>query len=111
MATPKQSPKTKGLRSNTRAHSRQELNNMLLADMAEAWELYGIVALKEMALAEPSQFVKTFSALLPKQVEVDVTENMNEEQLVTRIRELAANLGLEADLSLLNPPRTGETAH
>lgn len=84
---------------------------MLLADMLEAWELYGITALKEMAKLDPTRFVQVFSNLLPKQVNLDVTENMNEEQLVVRIRELAANLGLEADLSLLNPPRPGATTH
>jgi hypothetical protein len=91
--------------------SRQELNALLLADLVEAWEYYGVQALKAMAQDDPSRFVSAYTALLPKHVNVDVTENMNEEQLVGRIRELAATLGLEADLSLLTPPRAGETPH
>lgn len=91
--------------------SRQELNAMILADLIEAWEYYGIQAIKKMAQEESGKFVQAYMALLPKQVEVDITENMSEEQLVSRIRELAANLGLEADLKLLEPPRPSETTH
>jgi hypothetical protein len=93
------------------SRSRTELNNMILADLVEAWEFYGIQALKAMAKDEPGKFVQAYAALLPKQVSVDITENMDEEQLVARIRELAANLGLEADLKLLDPPRPGTTSH
>lgn len=98
---------TRGVKSP----DRNKLNSQILADMVEAWEYYGVRALKEMALAEPGNFVRAYTALLPKQVEVDVTEHMTEDQLVGRIRELAANLGLEGDLSLANPPRSGETTH
>lgn len=98
----------------TMAHNsrtRTELNAMIMADLVEAWEYYGIQAIKQMAKDEPGKFVQAYMALLPKQVQMDVTENMDEGQLVSRIRELAANLGLEADLKLLDPPRADETTH
>jgi hypothetical protein len=98
-------------RCGPKVADRKKLNDQILADMVEAWEFYGVRALKEMALAEPGNFVRAYTALLPKQVEVDITENMTEEQLVNRIRDLAATLGVEADLSLANPPGPSETTH
>jgi len=107
--TPKRSMTAR--KQGPQSPDRKKLNDQILCDMVEAWEYYGVRALKEMAMAEPGNFVRAYTALLPKQVEVDITENMTEDQLVNRIRELAATLGVEADLSLANPPRPGETTH
>jgi hypothetical protein len=79
--------------------------------MAEAWEKYGIKALKEMATNDPTNFVKTFAALLPKEVKVEAHESMTDEQLVTRIRELSSELGVEGALFLVGGSETGETTH
>ena len=91
--------------------SRDKLCKDLLADMADAWSLYGIKALKEMAQADPTSFVKAYVGLLPKEVKVDATENMTEDQLLARIRELAVNLGVESALLLAGAVKSGETTH
>jgi len=91
--------------------ARDTLTKQFIVDLAEAWEFYGVRALKMMALEDPSNFVKVVASLLPKEAKVDATETMSEEQLVARIRELAANLGLEADLSLASPPQRKSTTH
>jgi hypothetical protein len=93
------------------AGSRDKICRELLADMADAWELYGIKALKEMAAADPSNFVKAYVGLLPKEVKVDATENMTEDQLLARIRDLAVTLGVESALLLAGAVKSGETTH
>jgi hypothetical protein len=91
------------------AGSRDKICRELLADMADAWELYGIKALKEMAAADPSNFVKAYVGLLPKEVKVDATENMTEDQLLARIRDLAV-IVRSAPGPALRPQRSRETA-
>jgi hypothetical protein len=93
------------------AGNRDRLCRELLADMADAWRTYGIRALKEMAQNDPSSFVKAYVGLLPKEVKVDAAENMTEDQLLVRIRELAANLGVESALLLAGAIGSGETTH
>jgi len=93
------------------AGNRDKLCKDLLADMADAWSLYGIRALKEMPQTEPAAFVKAYVGLLPKEVKVDATENMTEDQLLARIRELAVNLGVESALLLAGAVKSGETTH
>jgi hypothetical protein len=93
------------------AGNRDRLCRELLADMADAWRSYGIRALKEMAQNDPSSFVKAYVGLLPKEVKVDAAENMTEDQLLVRIRELAANLGVESALLLAGAIGSGETTH
>jgi hypothetical protein len=90
---------------------RDKLCKDLLADMEDAWQLYGIGALREMAASDPSSFVKAFVGLLPKEVKVDAAENMTEEQLLIRIRDLATDLGVESSLLLAGALNTDETKH
>jgi hypothetical protein len=97
--------------SGKRAGSRDKVCRELLADMAAAWDLYGTNALKEMAQSDPSSFVKAYVGLLPKEVKVDAAENMTEDQLLVRIRELATNLGIESALLLSGAVGPGETTH
>jgi hypothetical protein len=93
------------------AGNRDKLCRELLADMADAWQSYGIKALKDMAQTDPSNFVKAYVGLLPKEVKVDAAENMTEDQLLVRIRELATNLGVESALLLAGAVGSGETTH
>lgn len=93
------------------AGNRDKICRELLADMADAWQSYGIAALKEMAQNDPSSFVKAYVGLLPKEVKVDATENMTEDQLLARIRDLAVNLGVESALLLAGAVKSGETTH
>jgi hypothetical protein len=93
------------------AGNRDKICRELLADMADAWQLYGIRALKEMAADDPTNFVKAYVGLLPKEVKVDATDNMTEDQLLARIRELAINLGVESSLLLAGAVKSGETTH
>jgi hypothetical protein len=94
-----------------KAGTRDKICRELIADMADAWQLYGIKALKDMAAADPSAFVKAYVALLPKEVKVDATDNMTEDQLLARIRDLAINLGVESSLLLAGTIGSGETTH
>jgi hypothetical protein len=52
---------------------RAWLTNKFLADLAAEWEVSGRDAMRIMAKEEPSKFVMVAAALVPKQVEVDVS--------------------------------------
>src|SRR3954466_6780498 len=81
---PSVNPRGKG------AGTRDMLGKEILADMADAWHREGVHALTRMAQEDPSGFVKAYVSLLPKEVKVDATESMTEQQLLARIKELAA---------------------
>src|SRR4051794_36252925 len=95
------SPNPKGRNAGT----REMLGRELLADMADAWHRDGVHALKRMAQEDPSGFVKAYISILPKEVKVDATENMTEQQLLGRIKELAANLDIQDSLYLMDGVR------
>ena len=101
------SPNPKG----RNAGAREAISRELLNDMAVAWELYGPEALRQMASTDPSSFVRAYVGLLPKEVKVDAMENMTEEQLLARIKELAINLELEGVLLPDGSAKGGETKH
>jgi hypothetical protein len=49
--------------------SRVKLEEVMLADMVEAWKLYGKDALRITAEKEPAKFVQAHIAALPKQTQ------------------------------------------
>jgi len=102
---PSVNPKGKG------AGKRDKICGELLSDMADAWAKYGVKALKDLALSDPGCFVKAYVALLPKEVKVDALENLSEDQILARIRELSITLGIEGVLLPTGEPGPGETTH
>jgi hypothetical protein len=101
------SPNPKGRNAGT----REMIGRQLLADMADAWHLYGVHALKAMATDDPSGFVKAYVSLLPKEVKVDATETMTEDQLLGRIQDLSVDLDDKTKLVIARVLNLGETKH
>ncbi len=81
--------------------SRHKINEAFLRDFQEAWEALGRPALLAMAWQHPDKFVQCAASLLPKEskLEVAVTD-LTDEQLRSRIHELANELKLDAGAGL-----------
>jgi hypothetical protein len=65
--------------------SRVKLEEVFVADMVEAWKLYGKEALERTAAKEPSKFAQIAASVLPKQTQ---TTRVHKLELMTD-RELA----------------------
>lgn len=59
--------------------SRNKIAEDFLADVHEAWQEHGKAAVKSMATEEPSKFVQVVAGLLPK--ELNITNTVNVEQM------------------------------
>ena len=59
-------------RGGRRAGARNKLQTEFLHDLAEAWALEGVGALRIMVKEEPSRFVQVCASLMPKEVAIEV---------------------------------------
>ena len=80
---------------------RNKLNAQCLDDMAEAWGRDGKAALARMAQEDPVAFVKAFVALIPKDMNVAVTDMTYDEAV-----RLLLNGGRAADGDAERAPDT-----
>jgi hypothetical protein len=66
--------------------SRNKLSEEFFRDLCRAWEEYGAAALTTAAYTSPVEFIKVVASLMPRDVEVTVTqikaEQMSDDQLV-----------------------------
>jgi hypothetical protein len=86
-----------GNRAGRPKGSKNKLAEAFWSDFAAAWEEHGATALERVATEEPAKFVAVAASMMPKEVQVDVTETMTLEQLDAKIAELAAQLGLKIE--------------
>jgi hypothetical protein len=73
--------------------SRVKLEEVMLADMVEAWKLYGKDALRITAEKEPAKFVQAHIAALPKQTQttrIHKLEMMTDKELVEALEQADA---------------------
>lgn len=85
--------------------NRNKLSEDFIGDFHEAWKEYGPDALVQMATEDASGFVKAAVALMPKEFKLDVNDGRTEQQIESRVRLLAEQLGLALDLAAGNGPR------
>lgn len=74
--------------------SRNKLGEKFLEDLHGHWEKNGKVALDMCLEDNPSAYVKVVASILPKElnVKVDPYEEMSDDELDRRLRELAAEV-------------------
>lgn len=77
--------------------SRNKLGEAFLADFLEDWEENGKQAIKTMRKERPHEYVKVAASILPKELNVKVSEfeELTDDQLDKRITALADALRLE----------------
>jgi hypothetical protein len=75
--------------------SRNKLSEQFLTDVLNEWEQHGAVAVSDMREKSPGDFVKMVASLLPKDVNLNLTDNLSElsdDELLGEIRKLHASL-------------------
>ena len=74
--------------------SRNKLAEAFLADIYEDWQQHGPVAIAKVRKDRPHEYLKVVASILPKEIKIDRTDDMTDDQLRHRIRMLADELGL-----------------
>jgi hypothetical protein len=75
--------------------SRNKLAENFLADVLVEWEAHGAVAVSDMREKNPGDFVKMVASLLPKDVNLNLSDNLSElsdDEVLGQLRDLAASL-------------------
>jgi hypothetical protein len=81
--------------------SRNKLAEAFIADLRDAWNQHGAVALRRCAEEEPAQFIRTVAMLMPK--DISVTVGVNAAEFVQTFRDVRAALGNESPPRLRKP--------
>lgn len=95
--------------------SRNKLAEKFLADVLNEWQSHGAVAVSDMREKNPGDFVKMIAGLLPKDVNLNLTDNFSElsdDELLGQLRDLTARIApfIGIDLERTEPPRGEEVA-
>jgi hypothetical protein len=73
--------------------SRSKLSEDFLQDLHAAWNAHGIQALERCAMEEPSQFCKLIANLLPRDVNLNLTPDLDVADFAARFRNAVSLLG------------------
>lgn len=86
-----QSGNPKGREKGSRNKLGEEFISSLQADFLE----HGTLAIQTMRANDPGGYVRVIASILPKEVKVTTAQELTDEQLDQRIRQLATALDLE----------------
>lgn len=86
--------------------SRNKLGEAFVAALHDDFLEHGKATIEKVRKEDPTAYVKVCASLLPKEIKVERTEDMTDDELNQRIKQLAAALSLE----LGGEARTGEPA-
>jgi len=72
--------------------SRNKLGEVFLADLLADWEENGQKSIQMMRISDPVQYVKCVASILPKELNVNVSEleDLTDDELDQRIRNITA---------------------
>jgi hypothetical protein len=93
--------------------ARSKLSEQFLIDVQSEWATHGAVAISDMREKNPGDFVKMVASLLPKDVNLNFTDNLGElsdDELLGQLRTLAASIApfLGGDGEGTEDPRSPE---
>lgn len=96
--------------------SRNKLGEAFIAAMHEDFEANGVKAIETVRDEKPDQYLKVIASILPRELNVNVNEfeEMSDDQLIERIRQLDAVTRPFLELNPANETQGGiskETAH
>ena len=86
--------------------SRNKLGEAFVEALHQDFLDHGPATIARVREEDPTAYVKVCASLLPKEIKVERTEDMTDDELNQRIKQLAAALSLE----LGGEARTGEPA-
>src|SRR5699024_158644 len=73
--------------------SRNKLAEDFLSDVLAEWQNHGAVAVSDMREKNPGDFVKMVASLLPKEMNLNISDNLSElsdDELLGQLRDLTA---------------------
>ena len=73
--------------------AKNKLTEDWWADLHTAWQAHGPSALASVATNDPGKFLTVVASVMPKEVTVTNLSEMTDEQLISRIANLAALVG------------------
>lgn len=73
--------------------SRNKLGEQFIADLYADWQENGVSAIAQVRQERPHEYVKVVASILPKEVRVERMDDMNDDELAKRVRQLAADIG------------------
>lgn len=95
--------------------ARSRLGEAFLQALADDFDEHGVATIAQVRKEDPVAYVKVCASILPKElnVKVDPLEDLTDEQLDRRIRQLAAalDLAIEGGASEGAPTPEGTTRH
>ena len=74
--------------------SRNKLGEKMLEDMLADWEQHGAAAIAKMREERPHEYVRAYVSILPRELKVQHLDEMTDDQIRNRLRQLAEGLGL-----------------
>lgn len=74
--------------------SRNKLGEAFIQDMYADWAENGVAAIQKMREERPHEYVKVVASILPKEVKIERLDDMNDDDLAKRIRQLASDIGI-----------------
>lgn len=75
--------------------SRNKLGEDFIKALHEDFEKGGVQAIAEVREKDPSTYMRVVAGLLPKELKIETTSDLSDEQLDARIRALASVIGVE----------------
>lgn len=72
--------------------ARSKFSEAFIQDFCADWEEHGKAAIQTMRSERPHEYVKVAASLMPKELKIETTSDLTDEQLDARIRQLAIAL-------------------
>jgi hypothetical protein len=74
--------------------TRRRLLERFVEDLYRDWHENGAAVLETLRTKRPQDYVRAVIAVLPKEIKVEHSAEMTDDQLIQRIRQLASELGI-----------------
>jgi hypothetical protein len=80
--------------------SRSKLGEAFIEALHDDFSENGVEAIQKLRAADPGGYVRVVAGLLPKELKIETTSDLTDEQLDARIRQLASAL----EIGISEPP-------
>lgn len=75
--------------------SRNKLGEAFIAALHDDFQAHGVAAIQQVREERPHEYLKVVASILPKELKVTTESELTDEQLDSRIRQLAAAISIE----------------
>lgn len=93
--------------------SRNKLGEAFVQALADDFDKHGVSVIATVRAEKPDQYMKVIASLLPKELKIETTGDLTDEQLDKRIRQLAnaLEIGIVEPVGRAEAPKGPATAH